>query len=156
MNTLILGIGNEILTDDGIGPKLVKALQSKLRIPGVVYRTTALGGLETLEEIKDFDDVVVIDAIRTEKGKPGDIYTFTPEDFRETLHLSNLHDVNFLTALEMGRKLGIKVPREIQIIAIEVAEDQVFSNEFSPQIKLRYTHIEEKVGSLVLRILGSC
>jgi hydrogenase maturation protease len=52
--TLILGIGNDILTDDGIGPKLVQELQKSIDRPGVTFLTAALGGLEILEMIKNF------------------------------------------------------------------------------------------------------
>jgi len=134
-SVLILGIGNEILTDDGIGPKLVQDLD-KSRLPAhVKYQYASLGGLELLDIIQDFDIVFFIDAIKTGKDIPGSIHCFTPDDFKETLHLSNLHDINFLTALELGKQTGMKIPTSITIIAIEIEEDSVFSYSFSPVIR---------------------
>ena len=148
-SVLILGIGNEILTDDGIGPKLVQSLD-KSRLPAhISYESASLGGLELLEIIQDFDTVFFIDAIRTLKDDPGSVYCYTPDDFKETLHLSNLHDINFLTALELGRRTGMKIPSSIKIIAIEIKEDRVFSNSFSPVIQKLYPEILSKVQNML-------
>jgi hydrogenase maturation protease len=148
-NTLILGIGNDILTDDGIGPKLVKDLQ-EVGFPGhIKFQNAFIGGLEILETIQGFDQVIFIDAIITDQGIPGTVYHFTPDDFKETLHLSNLHDVNFLTALALGRKMGMALPADIRIIAIEIIEDRVFSDKFSPEITMRFPDVFKKVLGLV-------
>jgi hydrogenase maturation protease len=143
--TLILGIGNDILTDDGIGPKLVSDLQKENFPEYVHFQNAFLGGLEILEIIQGYEKVIFIDAIITEKGLPGTVYQFTPEDFKETLHLSNLHDANFLTALELGRKMNMSVPADIHIIAIEIIEDRVFSNQFSSEIQKQYPAIFQEV-----------
>ena len=64
-NVLILGIGNDILMDDGIGPKLVNRLKDEVRADHIDYHTMNLGGLEILEYIRDYDEVIIIDAIKT-------------------------------------------------------------------------------------------
>jgi len=144
---LILGIGNEILTDDGIGPKLVKDLSKGMLNPGVQWTTACVGGLEIIELIAGYDQVILIDAIKTRGGIPGSVYLFSPHDFRETLHLSNLHDISFLTALKLGEQLGFSLPSDIQIIAIEIIEDEVFSDEFTPPLKKRYPMILKEIKS---------
>lgn len=151
---LILGIGNDILTDDGIGPKLADELKKNIRSPGIFFQNAFIGGLEILELIQDYEKVIFIDAIVTRDGIPGTIYHFRPEDFKETLHLSNLHDANFLTALELGRKMGMNIPSEIHIIAIEIVEDRVFSNQFSPEISIKYPVILEDVSRMVESLIS--
>ncbi|MBE0647776.1 MAG: hydrogenase maturation protease [Bacteroidales bacterium] len=148
-SVLMLGIGNEILTDDGIGPKLIHDLDKNQFPDHVVYQVASLGGLELLEIIKDFDTVFILDAIRTLKNDPGTVYCYTPDDFKETLHLSNLHDINFLTALELGRRTGMRIPSTIIIIAIEIVEDREFSTFFSPVIQKRYSEILSKVQRML-------
>ena len=135
---LVLGIGNEILMDDGVGPRVVETLREKMPIPGVDYRTTTLGGLHILELIVGFKWVTFIDAIKTKEGVPGTLYEFTPSDFKETLHLNNLHGVNFLSAIEMGKRIGYSIPEAIHIFAIEILEDQVFGEEFTPPLQERF------------------
>ncbi len=153
MRTLILGIGNDILTDDGIGPRIVHDLEKSSLRKDVVWSRHTLGGLEALEAMKDFDRIIVIDAIKTHGGIPGEIYRFTADSFRETLHLSNLHDVNFLTAMELGKRLGYKTPDEIHIFAVEIAEDRVFSTSFSAELEPLYPAILEEIRTAVAGLL---
>ena len=61
---LVLGIGNEILKDDGIGPRLVMDLQHHFP-EEIRFNTSSLGGLEILEMIREYDTVFIIDAIKT-------------------------------------------------------------------------------------------
>jgi hydrogenase maturation protease len=151
--TLILGIGNNILTDDGIGFRLVDDLRKMIDDPNLDYEKTCCGGLEIIEYIKDYKRVIFIDAIHTREGKPGDVHYFIPSDFQDTLHLSNLHDVSFLTALKLGRTLKLDLPDDLHIIAIEIIEEMEFSEEFTPQIKEKYPEILEKVLERVRRII---
>jgi hydrogenase maturation protease len=152
--TLILGLGNNILTDDGIGPRLVNDLSRMINDPGLKFTTASCGGLEILEYIKDYERVVFIDSIRIRDGKPGDVYYFVPSEFRETSHLSNLHDINFLTALKLGNSLNLGLPVDLHILAVEIIEDMVFSEEFTPLLKEKYPTILEEVFLLVKQITG--
>jgi hydrogenase maturation protease len=142
---LVLGVGNEILMDDGIGPRVVETLQEKMPLPGVDYRTTTLGGLDILEFIVGYEWVVFIDAIKTKDGGPGTVYEFTPSDFKETLHLSNLHDISFLSAIELGKKLGYSIPEAIYIFAVEILQDQVFGEAFTPPLQERFEAIIDEI-----------
>ena len=151
--TLILGLGNDILTDDGIGPRLVRDLAQMIDDPNIQFDTACCGGLEIVEYIKGFEKVVFIDAIRSRDGKPGDVYYFIPSDFRETMHLSNLHDVNFLIALKLGNTLDMNLPSDLHIIAVEIIEDMEFSEEFTLPMKEKYPVIFEKVLVLLREIL---
>ncbi len=151
--TLILGLGNDILSDDAIGPKLVYQLEQELKNHGVIFKTSALGGLEIVEMIRDFSKVLIIDAIRTKDGVPGSVYHFTPDNFNETLHISSFHDVSFLTALELAKKVDFESPSSIEIIAVEIIEDLEFSNEFSPQISEKYDSIYKEVKQYVFSFL---
>ena len=106
-----------------------------------------------MENIQGYKKVVFIDAIRTRNGKPGDVYYFIPSDFQETLHLSSLHDVNFLISLELGNKLKLGLPTDLHIIAIEIIEDMEFGEELTPLLKEKYPEILYKVVNLTKRII---
>lgn len=152
-NILILGLGNEILTDDSIGPRLGREIFSSLSDSRVAFETAAIGGLELLELIRDYKKVIIIDAIKTLNGKPGDVYFMTPDNFRETSNISNLHDISFLTALELAKKLDISVPAEILIIAVEIVEDLVFSTELTPEVNARFPEIVKEVRDMVSELI---
>jgi len=151
---LILGMGNEILTDDGIGIKLTWEIQKQIIHPDVEFDSLSIGGLEIIEFLSPYDTVIILDAIKTLNGIPGSVYRFIPDDFKSTLHIDNLHDISFLNALKVGEKLGIKTPSNIQIIAIEIVEDLVFGDEFSPQVQERWEDINVEVKEIILSILS--
>ena len=150
---LIQGIGNEILTDDGIGPSLVKKLKGNLSNKDIDFETAFVGGLELLEYIQGYQTVIFIDAIRTRDGIPGTVYQLAPENFNTTIHLSSIHDVSFLTSVALGKKLGLDMPRRIYIIAVEIVEDRIFDDNFSPLIQQKYEEIFNKVKELIEKIL---
>ena len=149
---LILGLGNDILTDDGIGPRLANDLSSMIVNDNVHFNVACCGGLEIMEYIKGYQQVIFIDAIRTKDGNPGDVYYFKPADFKETSHLSSLHDITFLTALNLGNTLDLDLPLDLHIIAVEIIEDLEFSNEFTAPLKIRYPEILKEVFEIISRI----
>ena len=138
---LVLGVGNDILTDDGIGPRLVQRLARECPSDRIQYETASLGGLDLVERMTGYRQVVFIDAIKTAGGTPGDIHFLTPQDFKTTLHLSNIHDISFLNALELGRQLELDIPDDIRIVAVEIVEDRVFGESFTPPVQTRYEEI---------------
>ena len=146
-------MGNDILTDDGIGIKITKVLQNKFSFPNIVFDTLSIGGMEIIEYLKPFKTVIIIDAIKTLNGIPGTVYLFAPDDFKETTHISNIHDISFLNALKLGKKLNIPSPEHVHIIGIEIVEDMVFSDDFTPEVQAKYPEILIEVEELVRELL---
>lgn len=135
MKTLILGIGNTVLSDDGVGCKVAQRLQKKLsRRSDITVLETSLSGLSLLDEITGYERLIIIDAIQTKSGKPGDIYKLAPEDFK-TGRMAIIHDLGLVSTLELGRKLEMDMPCEVVIFAIEPKEMAAFSETLSPEVK---------------------
>jgi hydrogenase maturation protease len=133
MKTLILGLGNPILSDDGVGPRVARELQGKLD-EDVTITEVSLAGLNLLDLMVGYDRAIIIDAIQTDGGKPGRIYRLDIEAFEVTRHAVSTHDVNLATALELGRRLGLPLPPKIDILAIEVADINRFSEECTHEV----------------------
>jgi len=152
-SVLVLGIGNDILTDDGIGPRIIQQIEKETFPSLFAFRSASVGGLEILEMISGYREVIFIDAIKTRNGTPGTIYCLSPDNFQETLHLTNLHDTHFLEALELGRKLEMDIPSKIHILAIEIVEDREFNESFSPEIQTRFPEILEEVRDYLRQMI---
>ncbi|MBN1598540.1 MAG: hydrogenase maturation protease [Bacteroidales bacterium] len=152
--TLILGIGNDILSDDGIGIRLVNDLKVQLDEDTLQFDTLNVGGLEIVEQIQPYNKVIIIDAIKTKQGVPGEVMHLTPEIFKQTSHISSFHDISFLTAIKFGHKIGMNIPEQIDIIAIEIVEDMVFSSQLSPIIQKRYKRILKEVVKITKTVLA--
>lgn len=147
---LVLGIGNDILSDDGIGPALVRNLSEVIQDPDIRFETASAGGLDLMELLGGYDKAILIDAIKSRDGIPGTACFLRPGDFRETMHLTNLHDISFLTALSMAERLGLPMPQEITIIAVEILQDQVFSDSFSEPLQERYPQLLKQVSEYLI------
>ena len=134
MKTLILGIGNTVLSDDGVGCRVAQRLQKKLwGRSDINVKETSLSGLSLLEEITGYERLIIIDAIQTRGGKPGTIYKLSPGDFK-TGRMAIIHDLGLVSTLELGRKLDMDMPREVVIFAIEAKDMATFSEECTPEV----------------------
>ncbi|MFH1383078.1 MAG: hydrogenase maturation protease [Chloroflexota bacterium] len=144
MKTLILGMGNPILSDDGVGIYVARAL-ADLDHPGTTVMEAGVAGLELLDLLTGYDRAIIIDAIQTKEGRIGQIYRLMPQGLDTTRHAAAPHDVNFATALELGKRLGLAMPREITIFAIEAGDVSTFSEKCSPEVEQAIPVCVEKV-----------
>lgn len=141
----MLGFGSDALSDDGLPVRLVQDLRVLESLSSITFQTSAIGGLELLGLLEGFDSAILIDTQLTSRRKPGEIHEFTPDNFEETFHLSSQHDVTFHEALQLGKEMGISMPYDILIIAIEVVETKKLSFEFSEEIEEKYPGILAQV-----------
>jgi len=138
---LIVGLGNPILGDDGIGWHVAEAVKKALLVggaenPAVEVACYSLGGLSLMERLIGFDQAILIDAVQTGSGKPGSLYDLTLNDLPDlsTGHLTAAHDTSLQTALKLGREMGASLPSEIIIVGIEAEKVYDFSETLSPEI----------------------
>ena len=144
--TLVLGIGNPILSDDGVGIHVMRKLQKHVDDPGVVFEEAAVGGMALLDMIVGYERVVMIDAIQLSDMKPGELRKMMLDDFAETVHSSSPHDVNFFTAIEMGKSYyGDRMPKEYIIYAIQADNILDFSEEMTPAVAAAVPGIVETI-----------
>jgi hydrogenase maturation protease len=135
MKTLVLGLGNPILSDDGAGIKVAQEVANQLNDPQVTVAETSGAGLSLLDSLVGYDKVIIIDAIQTEKGQAGQIYHMGTEDFSLTKHFSSPHQINLATALELGKMLNLAMPREITVFAVEAKDVTSFSEKCTPEVE---------------------
>ncbi len=165
MKTLVLGLGNPILTDDGVGVRVAEAVGSALRgeeaqqyrgatgeamggvLPpiasgnlqelDVVVQEVSIGGLTLMETMLGFDRVILIDALERPDVLPGALLRLTLPDLERispTQHSASPHDVNLVTAFELGRRMGLPLPTSVIIYAIGVENVLDFGDQPTPAV----------------------
>lgn len=152
MKTLVLGLGNPLLCDDGIGLHVARELEKQFADdPAVEVGEDYWGGLRLMERMIGYDRVIIIDAILT-GGEPGTIHLLTPDDI-PTQRSASVHDVNLPTALEFGRHAGASLPTasDITLIGIEAGDVQTFDETLSPALKLIVPHAVDHVLNVLER-----
>lgn len=134
--TLVVGLGNPILTDDGVGIHVVRRLAGQWSGDGVEFAEASVGGLRLLELIAGCDRLVLVDAIQTPAGTPGQIHRLAAGDLRSSLHAGSTHDFTFRGALAWGRQVGLTLPVDdaITIIAVEAEDVLTFGEALTPAV----------------------
>jgi hydrogenase maturation protease len=128
-------LGNPILSDDGVGNRIAEILQREISDPEVTATETNAVGLNLLDLLVGYQRAIIIDAVKTREGKVGQVYRLTPENLRISQHLCSPHDVDFTSTLELGKRLGLSLPDEIIILAVEVADITNFSESLTPEVE---------------------
>lgn len=138
MKTLVIGLGNPILSDDGVGVRVAEEVQSRLPSASQTeVMEVSVGGLTLMEFMIGYDRAIIIDAIQLENTQPGRIHRMSIDDLRDispTQHSASPHDTTLITALQMGHEIGLKLPKEIIIFAIEAERVLDFGEELTPAV----------------------
>ncbi len=156
MKILVLGLGNELYGDDGVGVHVVRSLKRNLRTKGknpewlekVDFKESSLSGLALLDVIIGYDRLVVIDTIKKENPIPGRIRVLEEKKLRSFPGPSP-HYVSFPQTLEIGKTLGLKVPREIQVIAVEAKNIYHLGEGLSEKMREALPAIVQKVTEVL-------
>jgi hydrogenase maturation protease len=145
VKTLILGLGNPIRGDDGVGIRVAEELKRQIKDKNVEVQEASIGGLGILGLIQGYDKLIVIDSIRTKGGRLGQIHKLKPSDLGSSVYASWPHEINFTTTLALGKKLRIPLPNVIDIYAVEIKDNITFTEEFTPEISQAIPEIVNQI-----------
>ena len=148
---LILGLGNPILSDDGIGLLLTKKLEGKF--PGADTACITLAGLELLDILMGYDRVFLIDAATGTGGAPGELMELSGGN--RALHLFTSHGVNFFDLLAMGREMGLKMPEPAAVFGIEIGNVTDFGTSLSPPLLSALSSLEMAVTGRIRDLIAA-
>ncbi len=143
--TLILGLGNSILSDDRIGLDVAQLVYNGLNNNDCDLITSQLTGTNILDFICGYKTLILIDAIKTGNGNDGDVYQLSLHDIPKQKQSNSPHNVGLYWTIKMGEKLGMEVPEEIRIYAIEVNDPFSFGEELTDTMKNLLPKIVENI-----------
>jgi hydrogenase maturation protease len=118
MKTIILGVGNPILGDDGVGIHIANEVKKCINDPDITVDEAITGGMNLLDLLLGYDKAIILDAVKSDDAENGEVRRIPLSNFN-TMHSCNPHDVSLIEAIEMAKKLGEKrIPKEIIIIGV--------------------------------------
>ena len=169
MTTLILGIGNEWASDDGVGPEVVRRLQDRMKDPGggipdpggipetggvqaaaVDFRILAQPDLSLLDLLAGYTDLLVVDAV-VSGSPPGTVHRqqWQPGALESRgLQRASSHGFGVRELLEMGAVLG-KLPARVEFVGIEITSTEP-GRGLSPEVEGAVDGVVEEL----VRMLG--
>jgi hydrogenase maturation protease len=153
MKTLILALGNPILSDDGVAHEAADRLAERLHSSSARANTqydiikSSAATMDIIPKLAGYDRLVVVDAVQLGSAPVGTVHRFSLTDLASTIRPSSPHDINFATALQMGKEWGYDIPADIHIYGIEVKELSRFSENCTPEVTEKLDEIVEDILS---------
>jgi len=117
LKTVVIGIGNVLLSDEGAGVRVIEELK-KFELPeNVQVCDGATSGIAILNFLEDADRVIIVDAVKG-GGEPGTVYRFGIEEAKDRKEMLSLHDIDFVMAYKVSKDI-LGLTDNITIIGIE-------------------------------------
>ena len=168
---LVIGLGNPILGDDGVGWRVAEEVRRRLRMADDGWRNAehaadsqipnpkseievdcaSLGGLSLMERLIGYERAILIDAIGTGQKPIGAAYHFQLDALYDPTsgHTTAAHDVSLMTAIQIGRSLGAALPDRIDVVAIESPFVYDFTEELTAPVAAAVPQAMELVMDLL-------
>lgn len=143
---LIIGVGNILKGDDGLGVRVAEILSQKELPPGVEVEEVGTPGLDLLYSFEGWQKVIIVDAVQMGE-QPGTWRRFSPQDVKliaggEGL---SLHETDIPSVLELAQALNL-LPDELVIYGVE-PQDLTFVERLSPPVEAIINVVAEQILS---------
>ena len=149
----MVGLGNPILGDDGVGWQIARQVQQQSGFPSTVeIDCLSVGGISLMERLIGFERAILIDAFVTRQNPVGTLLCFSLEELpiRALGHISSAHDTTLQNALQVGKEMGAQLPDEITVVTVEAQNVYDFSEELTPAVAAAVP----KAVQVIMELLG--
>lgn len=145
VKTLIIGLGNPVFGDDNVGLRIARTLADRIQQPEITVAEASAAGLDLLDLLVGYDRAIIIDAVQSATGKAGQIYRLQLETLCHLRDNHTPHSIDFVSALELGRRLGLPLPEKIIIFGIEAGNVTTPGEGCTPEVESAIPLCVEKV-----------
>lgn len=124
-HTVVLGLGNPVQRDDAVGLRVAERLKEILRVDpvaGVDVLVSTRAGFELIDILQGYEHAVIVDCLELPEPVPGRVRKLDLERFAGSARLNAAHEISIVTAFELAARLGIAMPRAVEIFAIEALD----------------------------------
>jgi hydrogenase maturation protease len=132
---IVVGLGSPFLTDDSVGPRVIRELARAGAEPGVRYVETHAGGLLLVEELAGADRAVIVDALLDPRRRPGEVVVAGISGASH--NVSGSHDCTLPEVLSLARAIGIHLPDDdaIRLVGVVASDVTTFSETLTPEVE---------------------
>jgi hydrogenase maturation protease len=158
VKSIVIGLGNPILGDDGVGWKVAEEVKRWLeahsarprRLSSIAVELLSLGGISLMEHLIGYERAILIDAIASDL-EPGSIVTSNLLELPDhsALHTTSAHDTSLQNALKLGKSMRATLPE--QIIVVGIATNRVY--DFSEELSQPVSQAVSKAAQIVIDLL---
>ena len=155
MKTIVIGLGNPILGDDGVGWRVAEDVQRYVDPAWDIYvdiNYLSLGGISLMEHLIGYERVILIDAFFSDE-EPGSIMVSTLDGIPNYsgFHITSVHDTSLQNAMKLGTELGVQLPEDVRIVGISIKPVYDFGLELSPAVLEAIPKATQIVADLLMQ-----
>lgn len=170
MKSIVVGLGNPILGDDGVGWKVAEEVKrhlisARLRHPSPTRKGSkaeeevdveflSLGGMSLMEHLIGYERAILIDAVTSDQ-EVGSVIVSNLNEMPDysAFHIASAHDTSLQNALKLGKSMGARLPKEVMVVGIATDHIYDFSESLSPPISAAVQKATEIVINLLSGII---
>jgi hydrogenase maturation protease len=130
----IIGLGNEMLSDDGLGIKVVRELKKRLTGPSVTFEELSVGGLQLFDYLVGTEECIIVDALKTGAQPPGTLWRFVQTVDSEPVTLTSSHQIDLGQILGLARFMGAPLPKRLRVYGIEAEDISTFQETCTAEV----------------------
>jgi len=149
MQTLVLGLGNDLAGDDAVGVLVARALREELEGVADVVESSA-SGLALIEVFAGYDRAVVVDSIKTGRNPPGTITEMALAQVGRVVAPS-LHHAGLPELAAVAERLGLRFPGRTRVLAVEVVDPYTLGAGLSEPVAGAIAELVRRVRELIER-----
>jgi hydrogenase maturation protease len=152
--TVVLGLGNPVLCDDGVGLVVAAAVLRLLEetpVPGADVLASTRAGFELLDLLQWYRRAILVDCLTVPDPVPGRVHRLTLEDVSGSARLVNAHDLSLGNVFRLATRMGIPMPEEVDILAVEGGDTRTFTEGLTPAVAAAAGPIAAAIHADLLR-----
>lgn len=151
---LVLGLGNPILSDDGVGIHVVRKCQRSFHHPRVHFRECSLAGFDLLTTVSPYRRLIVVDASCWGDREPGTVAGTCWNELRGAGKLLNFHTLSLPGLMALADRMDIPRPEEVLVITVEAEDTTTFSEHCTPAVERAIGEACRRVLAEIEKIIG--
>mgnify|MGYP000527665070 CR=1 FL=1 len=151
MKTIVIGLGNPILGDDGVGWRVAEEVRHQVDpCMQIDVDCLSLGGLSLMEHLIGYERVILIDAfISNQEAGSITVSKLSELPNYSAFHITSVHDTSLQNAIKLGKSLGAKLPADVTVVGICAKYVYDFSEELSQPV----SDAVQKATKIVINML---
>jgi hydrogenase maturation protease len=136
--TVVLGLGNPVVSDDAVGLAVaaeLKRLLAEAPIRGVDVLASTRAGFELIDMLRGYARAILVDCIVLPDPRPGRVCRLTLDDVSGCARLVNAHEMSVGTAFRLAGQMGVPMPAGVEIIAVEAGDTSTIAEALTPAVQ---------------------
>lgn len=133
--SIVIGLGNDIASDDGVGIHVARILEDRLRErDDIDVIALPWAGFTLLDVLRDRRRAAIVDCLSTGDHPAGTVVRLNEQDYAGSVRLNSFHDISYPTVMALGRKMEWSMPADVAIWGIEAGHLGDFGERLSPPV----------------------